>query len=299
MSNTTNIKHIPVLVKEVTSVFAQAPLTLWFDGTIGLGGHANALLSMYTPKTYIGCDIDPNAIKIAKKNCNGHKNISYLCASYAQAIQACETKSLGGILLDFGFGSHDLDSGKGFSYMKNEPLLMTYADSNTAELTAAEVVNVWQEDTLKNIFQVYGEEKKAGLIAKKIIEARKKKRISTTGELRNIICHAVGVQNSNTYYTNDPARKVFQALRMVVNQELESMQLFFDEVLKKIEHGGVIATITFHSLEDRLVKDYMHMWKKEGIGNYIVRVAHPSLQEQKKNPRSRSATLRAFRVHTI
>ncbi len=203
-----------------------------------------------------------------------------------------------GVLFDFGFRSYHIDeSGRGFSYLKNEPLDMRYhstqinADQTQIDaeksLTAADIVNSWPEKELERIFKEFGEERQAKRIAKAIAETRKQKRIRTTGELVEII------NKSNRSYKT--YSRIFQALRIAVNNELENIKLGLAGAWRILKPGGRLAAISFHSLEDRLVKNFFNEKKRSGEGEVLTRKPiTPTAEEVANNKRARSAKLRAI-----
>jgi 16S rRNA (cytosine1402-N4)-methyltransferase len=210
-----------------------------------------------------------------------------------------------GLIIDLGFSSEQIEqSGRGFSFLKDEPLIMRYADEG---LTAAEVINSFSEKDLADILWRYGEERFSRQIAPKIIEERKRKRILTTFELVEIIKKAVPKKYERGRI--HPATRVFQALRIYVNRELENLETLLKkldpetDVLhrcgagKILNNKGRVAIISFHSLEDRLVKNYFKQMAKKGYAEILTKKPiTPTKEEIKNNPRSRSAKMRAVKI---
>jgi 16S rRNA (cytosine1402-N4)-methyltransferase len=284
------LKHIPVLLSEVLSVFEGRELRTFFDGTVGAGGHASALLEAHPEiERYLGCDRDPVALELAKSRLApwGEK-VELIRGSYADLPRILREKKgspLDGFLIDVGVSSMQLDDvERGFSFRGNAPLDMRMDPEG--ELTAEEIVNRFSEKELARIFFEYGEERRSRQVAKAIVEARRKRRIRTTEELVAIVSPVA------TKGKLHPATLVFQALRIVVNDELGQLERGIRAAMEQMAPGGRIAVISFHSLEDRIVKNQLRSdragWKvltKKPIG--------PTAEESRINPRSRSAKLRA------
>lgn len=280
------MKHIPVLMREVLEVFAGKSLRIFFDGTLGAGGHARALLEAHPEiERYIGSDRDPRAHELAKTTLSqwGEK-VEFIRGSYAEEVAHVDG-CIDGFLIDIGVSSMQLDEReRGFSFMGDAPLDMRMDPEG--KLTAEIIVNRYPEGELARIFYEYGEERRSRQVAKAIVEARKRKRIRTTGELVEIIKPVA--QRGKLH----PATLVFQALRIEVNDELGQLERGLKAAMKKLCPGGRMAVISFHSLEDRIVKnslrdakDQLKVLTKKPIG--------PSVEEIRVNPRSRSAKLRA------
>jgi len=303
--------HIPVLLKETIEIlnpeaepsvpYGAGPQggKFFIDGTIGGGGHAIEILKRIGPKgKLLGVDWDSEAIQRFKIKDLRFKNIVLVHGNYADLPEILKQKKLDkadGLLLDLGFSSESLESGRGFSFLKNEPLDMRYNAksqipmTNDQNITAAEVVNSFNEKDLAEIFWKYGEERYSRQIAKKIIEERKKKRIITTFDLVKII----GGGNFRIH----PATRVFQALRIYVNDELGNLERLLKNISKIIKNKGRVAIISYHSLEDRLVKNCFRDLKNQGKAQILTRKPiRPTDEEIKSNPRSRSAKMRAVEI---
>ncbi len=278
--------HIPVLMREVLDVFAGKELSVFFDGTLGAGGHARALLEAHPEiKRYIGCDRDPRAHELSEAILAPWKEkVEFIRGSYADLVQEVDG-CIDGFLIDIGVSSMQLDEKqRGFSFMGDAPLDMRMDPQ--AELTAETIVNRYSETELARIFYEFGEERRSRQVAKAIVEARRKRRIRTTGELVEIIKPVA------TRGRLHPATLVFQALRIVVNDELGQLERGIEAAISKLSPGGRIAVISFHSLEDRIVKN--HFRDAKGRLNVLTKKPiGPSAAEIKINPRSRSAKLRA------
>jgi len=289
--------HKSVLLKESIEILNPQLGEFFIDGTIGSGGHSEAILEKIGPSgKLLGIDWDEKAIENCKLKIGNCLNVVLVNGNYADLPEILKEKKLpkaDGLIVDLGFSSEQIEkSGKGFSFMKDEPLIMRYADEG---LTAAEIVNSFNEKDLADIFWKYGEERFSRQIAKKIVEERKKRRILTTFELVEIIKKAVP-----KFYERGrlhPATRVFQALRIYVNRELENLETLLKNLDKIIKTKGRVAIISFHSLEDRLVKNYFRQMAKEGCAEILTKKPiTPTEEEIKNNPRSRSAKMRAIRV---
>ncbi|MEK7624498.1 MAG: 16S rRNA (cytosine(1402)-N(4))-methyltransferase RsmH [Patescibacteria group bacterium] len=321
--------HTPVLLKEVITVLDPKPGEFFIDGTVGGGGHTLEILKKIGPKgKLLGIDWDEEAIKNFKfspcgespegRQISSFKNVILLNDSYANLPKILEAMPAGrqgnklgmadGLLLDLGMSSDQLEcSGRGFSFMRDEPLDMRYrvalTDANraaepasdqyeSASLTAAEIISSFNEKELADIFFQYGDERFSRRIAQKIIEERKKQRILTTFGLVDVIKKAVPKNYERGRI--HPATRVFQALRIYVNQELENLENLLKNIDKILKPKGRIAIISFHSLEDRLVKNYFREKAKEKkIEILTKKPISPTIEEAGQNPRSRSAKLRA------
>ena len=313
--------HKSVLLKESIAILNPQPGEFFIDGTIGSGGHSEAILEKIGPSgKLLGIDWDRKAIENCKLGIGNFSNVILVNGNYANLTEILKEKKLpkaDGLIIDLGFSSEQIEnSNKGFSFMKDEPLIMLYytrtdtdkTQTNTdvqyesvssqyksAFMTAAEIVNSFNEKDLADIFWKYGEERFSRQIAKKIVEERKKGRILTTFELVEIIKKAVP-----KFYERGrlhPATRVFQALRICVNRELENLETLLKKIPEIMKSKGRAAIISFHSLEDRLVKNYFKQMAKEGYAEILTRKPiTPTEEEIKNNPRSRSAKMRAIQI---
>jgi len=291
------MSHIPVLQKEVLEFLSPKADENFIDATIGGGGHTFEILKRTAPNgKLLGIDADRAAIENLKEKiesqeienrliliCDNFSNIQNIAAEY-------NFNSVRGVLADLGFSSIGLEaSGRGFSFLRDEPLDMRYGEN---ELTAEKIINNWNEQDLIKIFQEYGEERFAYKIAGAIVRYRKIKPIKTTFELVEII------EQSTPYFYHHrrlhPATKIFQALRIAVNDELNNLNKFLPQALDILVSGGRLAIISFHSLEDRIVKYFLKKKKREGLIEILTKkVIRPEDEEIAQNPRARSAKLRA------
>jgi len=247
-------KHIPVLLKETIELLDINPNGIYVDMTLGGGGHSEAILSKLTKGKLIGFDQDLYAIEKAKKRLSKFSNFYAVNDNFINAknrLEAINILSVDGIIFDLGVSSFQFDiPERGFSYRFDAPLDMRMDQS--AKTDAYEVINTYEYDELVKIFFEYGEEKYARFITNNIIKKRQIKTIKTTFELVDIIKESL--PNKELNKKGHPAKKVFQALRIEVNQELEILEEALKNAIDLLNVGGRLAVITFHSLEDRIVK---------------------------------------------
>jgi 16S rRNA (cytosine1402-N4)-methyltransferase len=291
--------HITVLTEEAVEALAIKTSSIVVDATLGSGGHTRRILDALGPEgTFVGIDADAEAIDNANAYLSHYSAHTHLCVGNFRDINSIlEQKhitNVDAILADLGWRMEQFSgNGRGFSFMVDEPLLMTFGDPEGYLFTAQDIVNDWEEESLKNILQGYGEERFSGRIAHAIVEARKKKRIETTFELVEIITEVVP-----TFYKNgrlNPATRTFQALRITVNDEFQALETFIKQSIALLHPGGRLAIITFHSLEDRIVKHLFRTYAHDQVGLVLTKKPiGPSRDELLNNPRSRSAKLRIF-----
>lgn len=277
-------QHIPVLAAEVIQGLDLKPGQTIIDGTLGLGGHAALILDQLGPTgQLIGIDRDARNLKLAQELLAKYGDrVSYVHSSFS-AMNTLGVKA-DGILLDLGFSSVHVDAPeRGFSFQNDGPLDMRYDTSG--ELTAEAIVNGWSKDELAELLRRLGEEPQARRIASAIFEARRAKRITSTVQLADIVS-AVVSRRGKTH----PATKTFQALRLAVNDELGEVQKGLEAAAATLHPGGVLAVITFHSLEDRLVKHWLkNSTEFEPVTKKPIVPGRPEILS---NPRARSAKLR-------
>ncbi len=288
--------HIPVLLKEVIEYLNPQSNQNFIDCTINGGGHSLEILKRIKPNGKIlGIDWDKEVLdsfrnKIKEED---RKNFILLSDNYANLqniIAENNFSPVQGILMDVGFSSfHPDESNRGFTFLKNETLDMRYSMDNP--LTAKEIINKWPEEELVRIFKEYGEERWAKKIAYQVIFVRQRKLIETTNQLVEIIQRAIPFRfhHAKIHF----ATRVFQALRIAVNNELENLSQGLESAALILEKGGRIAVISFHSLEDRIVKNFFRDYSREGKFKILTKKPiRPSEQEIQFNPRARSAKLR-------
>ncbi|OGI69970.1 16S rRNA (cytosine(1402)-N(4))-methyltransferase [Candidatus Nomurabacteria bacterium RIFCSPLOWO2_01_FULL_42_20] len=292
--------HKPVLLKESIEGLDIQPGDIFVDATLGDGGHTEYVCKLFGREVkVIGLDADSQAVKRAEENLKNfecEKNIKVKNFSdIDQVLAELGIERANRILADLGLSSYQLlESGRGFSFQRDEPLLMTMKrELEPEDVTAEMIVNVWSEETLADIIYGYGEERYARRIAKKIVTIRKVKPIKTTFDLVEIIRQAVpkSYQRRRLHY----ATRTFQAIRIAVNDELKRLETFLDKAFKILTPGGRIAVIAFHSLEDRIAKRFFREKQKEGLARVLTKKPIvPSPEEIKNNPRARSAKLRVL-----
>ncbi len=306
-------RHTSVLLEETVGSLQVKPDGIYVDGTLGGGGHSYEIAKRLSKGgRLIGIDQDAAAIEAAGKRLGEFESrVTIIRANYAQmasCLQGIGITSVDGILLDLGVSSTQLDDAdRGFTYREEDaPLDMRMDQRNT--LTAREVVNSYSVQDLTRIIREYGEERYASRIAQRIERERSKKEIETAGELIRIIRSAIPPKAKEA--GKHPARRTFQAIRIEVNGELTVLQESLKEMISLLKPGGRISIITFHSLEDRIVKDAFKTAQnpcicppdfpvcvcgRKPLGRVVTRKPIiPSEQEQEENPRSRSAKLRVF-----
>ena len=297
--------HIPVLVEETIKALSVQPGGRYIDCTLGGGGHAAAILEKSSPGgQLLGIDADPEAIESAMERLAAYDSITLVNDNFVNLEAICykyDFVPVHGILFDLGLSSMQLSSDeRGFSFQTKAPLDMRF--SRDQELTAAEIVNTYPEAELAHTIRAYGEESRSRLIARRIVEARP---VNTTLELARIVERAVGGRKGKIH----PATKTFQALRILVNNELGNLELALKQAVNLLGYEGRLVVISYHSLEDRIVKQFMQREAKDCIcppstptcvcGHTASlrlinkRVIVPSESEIENNPRSRSAKLRA------
>jgi len=287
--------HEPVMVAEVLEHLAPERGGIFVDCTVGYGGHTRAILDAGAA-TVIGFDRDASALAEARRSLAAYGSRLMLRHSdYRQLDEALDAQGIGpvdGLLADLGVSSMQLDSpGRGFSFRRDEPLDMRM-DTSTGP-TAADAIRDADERTLADVIYEYGEDRHARRIARAIVEARTRTPIATTGQLADIVRRAVPRRG---YTRIDPATRTFQAIRIWLNRELEGLDQFLGRAANRLKPGGRMAVISFHSLEDRIVKHTLRALQTEGGAGITVRTKRPIVPteaEVERNPRARSAKLRA------
>ncbi len=303
-------KHEPVLLEETINGLNIKPNGIYVDGTLGGAGHSKKILKQLSSKgLLVGIDRDEEALKAAKENLKEFENVKYIHGNHdeiTEILESLDIKEVDGILLDLGVSSYQLDErNRGFSYLGNNELDMRM--DKTQPLTAKKVVNTYSEEELANIIYEYGEERFSRQIARKICEYRKNKEIETTEELVNIIEKSMPAFAKKDGH---PAKRTFQAIRIEVNDEIKPLYNTVRNCIKLLKPGGRLCIITFHSLEDRAVKNaYIDAQGKctcpkdlpycvcGAISEGKIINKKPIIateKEQEENSRSKSAKLRIF-----
>ena len=263
---------------------------IYVDATLGSGGHAEGIVQYAEDCTLIGIDRDEKAIEAAGERLKNYRNIKLLQESFSNlkgAVNSLGYEKVNGILLDIGVSALHLKSeGRGFSFLRDEPLDMRMDQSQ--DLTAKDIVNRYPEKDLAAVIWQYGEERFSRKIAKAIVNARRKKKIQSCKELADIIEKVIWRRGRI-----HPATRTFQALRIEVNRELEELPAAIDAGAELLASGGRFCIISYHSLEDRIVKNAFKKLAKDGLFNIITKKPMvPDREEQLSNPSSRSAKLR-------
>ncbi|MBR4720118.1 MAG: 16S rRNA (cytosine(1402)-N(4))-methyltransferase RsmH [Lachnospiraceae bacterium] len=303
--------HKPVLLNETIDNLCIKPEGTYVDGTLGGGGHAYEVVKRLSPQgRFIGIDQDADAIRAAGKKLSEFGNVILIRSNYCnirEELMGNHITNVDGILLDLGVSSYQLDTPeRGFSYMADAPLDMRMDQRN--ELTAGDIINSYTEAELYRVIRDYGEDRFAKNIAKHIVAARADKKIETTFELVNIIRSAIPMKILKTM--GHPAKKTFQAIRIELNRELDVLRDTLDTMIDILNPQGRLCIITFHSLEDRIVKNAFRSSEnpctcppglpvcvcgKVSRGRVVTRKpVIPSVREMEENPRSKSAKLRVF-----
>jgi 16S rRNA (cytosine1402-N4)-methyltransferase len=305
------VRHIPVLLEETTALLEPERGGLFVDCTLGLGGHAEALLKASPTVRVIGIDRDPDALRLAESRLQPFaERMRLLPGEFShleQLLEAARVDRVDGILADLGVSSLQLETAeRGFSFRLEGPLDMRMGPG---ELTASEVVNRYREADLERIFRDYGEERQARRIARAIVARRDEQAIQNTSDLRQVVHRVLGRRPSHRKRRIDPATRVFQAIRIEVNKELSGLESLLDQAVRLLRRDGRLVVISYHSLEDRIVKNKLRDLARGEVDQITgrprsetqvievltKRPIRPGEVELAANPRARSARLRAAR----
>lgn len=292
------MSHVPVLLKEIIKYLDPEPNENFIDATLGGGGHAFAILEKISPNgKLLGIDLSKDAISKIKEARNDQPSIKDRLilvndnfANLSEIIKKYNFLSVSGIIVDLGLSSDLLEaSRRGFSFQKDEFLDMRFGETGK---TAYEIINQGLPEELEEIFRKYGEEKFSGLIALNIVKVRQKRIIKATKDLVKVIADVIKDKVPERFQIKTFAR-IFQALRIAVNNELENLKKVLYQSIEILSPGGKIAVISFHSLEDRIVKNFFRDKKNDGLLKILTKKpVTPDFKEIKINPRARSAKLR-------
>ena len=307
MSTATRVEHVPVMQREVLAALNVRPGGRYVDCTVGAGGHSFAVMEAAAPGgSLLGIDLDPQALAVARRKLEGFgANVRLVEGNFAEMERICSELAFApvhGVLLDLGLSSLQLEeSERGVSFQREGPLDMRFSPQQ--EVTAAEIVNRHAESALADVLWRYGEESRSRRIAKRIVERRP---LRTTTELAKVVEEAVGRRARRLTH---PATRTFQALRIAVNQELLSLETALPQAYGLLGDLGRLAVLSYHSLEDRLVKTFIRQESRDclcpprqpictcshkaGLRKVSRGAVRPSTEEVARNPRSRSARLRA------
>ncbi|MBI4297304.1 MAG: 16S rRNA (cytosine(1402)-N(4))-methyltransferase RsmH [Chloroflexi bacterium] len=283
----SQLTHIPVLLNEVLAGLQVRPGGRYVDATLGAGGHAQAILEICSPGgRLLGLDADPQAVALAQGRLEKFGPAATLvCRNFRELADVCQEHGfhpVDSILFDLGLSSLQLEAEeRGFSFQREGPLDMRFGPDQ--ELTAADIVNTYSELELTRLLETYGEEHQARLIARRFVRCRP---LRTTLELAEAVAQATGGRHGRIH----PATRTFQALRIAVNSELESLELALKQAPDLLREGGRLAVIAYHSLEDRPVKQFLR--RTHSLRPVNKKVLRPSREEVMRNPRSRSARMR-------
>lgn len=293
--------HKPVLVDEVLLYLNPQPEKIYVDATFGSGGHSRAILEKEPNCKIIAFDWDAQALGTYAPLLQEEfgDRFTYVWGNFAhiyKLLKKIGITRVDGILADFGTSQIQITDRPGFSLYKDALLDMRMSPPHQKE-TAATIVNEFSEDKLRDIFWQFGEEKFAKRIAKAIVLQRKKQKIMTTGQLADLVKQVVPFNPRQRIH---PATRIFQALRIYVNAELDNINAFLPAAIRALNIHGRLVCISFHSLEDRIVKQFFKQQEQEGRGHIITkRVVISSDEETTRNPSARSAKLRAFEVGVL
>lgn len=284
------IRHLPVMLREVIEILKPVTAGIYVDATLGLGGHAMEILRLIGPEgVLVGIDRDDEALRMAEERLNDRRAV-LLKGSFSdvkELLFAKGIKEADGILFDFGVSMMQFkEKSRGFSFASEELLDMRMDRSQ--KITAGDIVNAYHEKDIEKILREYGEEWRSVKIARAITDYRAKKKITTCAELAGIV-ENVAAKRGRLH----PATKTFQALRIAVNDEINEIHKGLEASIGVLRTGGRLCTISYHSLEDRIAKRFMKNAEKEGLVRVITKKPlHPSYDEVRANPSSRSAKLR-------
>ncbi len=292
------MKHITVLLDEAVTALNLRKDSVVVDATLGAGGHALEILKLLGKEgTYIGLDADPSAIEDAKDSLKGKANIQLVHRNFSQlheVLEELKIEKVNAVLADLGWRSEQFaEVGRGFSYNDAEGLLMTYGAPQDHLFTAYDIVNGWAEEDIANVIYGYGEERYSRRIAKAIVDKRREAPITSAVMLAEIISESVpaGYKRGKT----NPATKTFQALRIAVNDEFAVLEKLIASTFLALAPHGRLAIISFHSLEDRIVKHSFRALAQEEQGILVTKKPIiPTREEIINNPRARSAKLRVI-----
>ncbi len=284
------IRHLPVMVEEVVGLLVQNPGGIYLDATVGQGGHAEEILkNLSKDGLIIGMDRDREALMAVAGRIKDER-LRLVHGSFSEmedVVGSFDIPKLNGVLMDLGVSMVQIkDYERGFSFHSDAPLDMRM--DTRLGLTAQEIVNTWSRKELERIFREYGEERRGGRIAEEIVRERRRKRINSCRELSDIVVRVSGMRGRI-----HPATRVFQALRIAVNDELCELKKGLEAAVNLLAHTGRLCVITYHSLEDRIVKNKFRDWEREGVVKRLnKKPLRPTEKEQRRNPASRSAKLR-------
>jgi len=302
----TDTYHVPVMVREVIAYLSPSRGGLYFDGTVGGGGHAVAILESSEGARLVGVDRDASALAESERRLSAYAGRYRLVQADYAAAAASLDEPLSGALLDLGISSHQVDeTGRGFTFREGAPLDMRMGGASSAERSAADLLNEATESELAEIFREWGEERRSRRLAAEVVRRRGERPFETSDDLVAAMRRSLGRLS-----VQDKAR-IFQSLRIAVNREIEALETALPVLRDRLEAEGVFVVLSYHSVEDRTVKTSFREWSRScvcppelpvcrcrgrALGELLTRRAVvASAEEQASNPRSRSARLRAWR----
>lgn len=304
-----NTVHKPVMVNEVIDLLCSRPDGIYVDATLGLGGHTEAILEFSPRAKVIGLDIDPEALSFAKDRLSRFgSHVEFVYENFSQidnVLKELGIDKIDGVVADLGMSSFQIEkSGRGFSFLRDEPIDMRM--DPRIRFTASDLLNKMEESEISKILKSYGGERWAKRISKEVVRYRRQKPIETTLQLADIVSGAIPKRFHPPGI--HPATRTFQALRIYVNNEIQNLEIFLERAVPVLNIGGRIVVISFHSLEDRLVKNAFRRFalscicppemprcgcgKKSVLKILTPSSLRPSIEEIRRNPRARSAKLR-------
>ena len=288
--------HVPVLLEEVITYLLPYQDGIIVDATVGEGGHSKHILERVKPRTLVAVDRDIEILSVARERLAGYENVVFIYGNYSKLPELLAKEGIervDAVLMDLGISSYHLeDPERGFSFLEKGPLDMRL-DRVGSSRTAYEILNEWSEKRLASIIKEYGEEPWARRIARRIVEMRKERPLKTTEDLVRAVKSAI----PRKYWPKriHVATRTFQAIRIAVNEELDHLKEALKAIVKLLNPGGRLIVISFHSLEDRIVKHSFRSFEKKGWGSVLTKKPLvPTEEEVERNPRARSAKMRVF-----
>lgn len=296
------MKHVTVLLNEAVDALDLQEDSIVVDCTFGSGGHAKEILSRLGKNgTYIGIDADASAFLNSDIDFESYESTTHTVVdnfrSLNQTLTNLKIERVDAVLADLGWRTEQFtEGGKGFSFHEDSTLLMTYGNPSNYTFTAYDIVNEWDENNIADVIYGYGEERGSRRIAKAIVDYRQEEEIKTAKQLAEIVSEALPKRLRNPRI--HPATKTFQALRIAVNDELGALETLITDGFVSLAHGGKMAIITFHSIEDRMVKQLFKSYVHDKTANQITKKPITASDEEREaNPRARSAKLRVIEKH--
>ena len=288
--------HVPVLLEEVITYLLPYQDGIIVDATVGEGGHSKRILERVKPRTLVAVDRDIEILSVARERLAGYENVVFIYGNYSKLPELLAKEGIervDAVLMDLGISSYHLeDPERGFSFLEKGPLDMRL-DRVGSSRTAYEILNEWSEKRLASIIKEYGEEPWARRIARRIVEMRKERPLKTTEDLVRAVKSAI----PRKYWPKriHVATRTFQAIRIAVNEELDHLKEALKAIVNLLNPGGRLIVISFHSLEDRIVKHSFKNFEKKGWGSVLTKKPLvPTEEEVERNPRARSAKMRVF-----